>query len=394
MKRTKKTAVLTVLSICMMLSVIGMGPASADSINPVRDACPVPVSNTEEAPELIDCPLVYSTESAGANLRISIDDFNALGFACGDSVDLSFSNGYTLEDLPYYSGYFVEAYQPLLVAYPGAEYVKACINYGEDLWKVAGLSEGDTASVRLHEKAKYLAIQEAMDIRYTNDREDYESDEEYANFRCVTAGSIKENNLYRSASPCNNKYRRASTTDDLAEAAGVNFMLNLSDNEEQIGGFIAAEDFDSPWFLELYQNGKVVPLYLSMNFLADDFQKTLAEGLNVMADQEGPYLVHCVEGKDRTGFVCILLEALCGASYDEIEDDYMLTYDNYYGINEQTDPERYRILKEQNMDVMLEAIVGDESVDITSADLSKYAEEYLIRIGVSEQAVEKLKANL
>jgi protein tyrosine/serine phosphatase len=30
------------------------------------------------------------------------------------------------------------------------------------------------------------------------------------------------------------------------------------------------------------------------------------------------YVVHCIEGKDRTGYVCALLEGLCGATYEEI----------------------------------------------------------------------------
>jgi len=52
-----------------------------------------------------------------------------------------------------------------------------------------------------------------------------------------------------------------------------------------------------------------------------------------MASADGPYLVHCLEGKDRTGFVCIVLEALMSATYQEIVDDYMLTYNNYYHID-------------------------------------------------------------
>ena len=51
-----------------------------------------------------------------------------------------------------------------------------------------------------------------------------------------------------------------------------------------------------------------------------------------MTEHSGPCLIHCVEGKDRTGFVCALMLALAGASAQEIIDDYMITYYNYYGI--------------------------------------------------------------
>lgn len=379
-------------SLCMTLASCGSGQAQGSG----------------EA-LLQDCPLVHIAGTSGVNLEISIDDFNALGFAYGDSVDIAFSNGYALEDIPYYSGYYVEAYAPLLVAYPGADYVKATINYGDDLWTEAGLQEDDTATVSIHEKEKYLEIQEADDIQYSDDREDFPSDEVFANFRSVTAGDIRENVLYRSASPCDNIHNRASYTDDLIEAAGVEYIVDLTDNDELIESYISDEDFDSPYFLKQYQESDVLPLYMSMNYLSEDFQKTLADGLNAMAAEEGPYLVHCTEGKDRTGFVCMLLEALCGADYQEIVDDYMLTYDNYYGITEESDPDRYNTIKEQNLDVMLQSIVSDDAADtdaagsaearpdvagLTGAELSGYAKDYLLRIGLDEQTVEKLKERL
>lgn len=40
-----------------------------------------------------------------------------------------------------------------------------------------------------------------------------------------------------------------------------------------------------------------------------------------------------MEGKDRTGYVCALLEGLCGATFDEIIDDYLITCSNFYNID-------------------------------------------------------------
>lgn len=352
------------------------------------------VEETVEITALEDCPLVYNPEKAGIVFQISIDAFNALGFSYGDSVDLSFSNGFFMEDIPYYNGYYVETGQPLLVAYPGSDYIKAALNYGDDLWTEAGLSEGDTGSIFLYEKGKYEDVQKACAIQYTDNREDYASDEVFANFRNVTAGNIKENILYRSASPCDNRYNRAPYVDDLAEAAGVQTIVNLADKRELIDGYIEEEDFDSPYFLSLYQEDRVLPLYLSINFLSEDFKNALSEGLTEMSENEGPYLVHCTEGKDRTGFVCILLEALCGASYEELEEDYMLTYDNYYGISKESDPDRYNTIRELNLDAILREIVSDENIDITDADYTECAKKYLSRIGVSEETVKIIRDKL
>ena len=343
---------------------------------------------------LKDCPLIHEKGDSGAVLDISIEDFNALGFEYGDSVDISFSNGYSMEDVPYYNGYYVEAYQPLLVAYPEASHVKLTSNYGEDIWITAGLSEGDTASVSIRCRAKYLEIQKSCDIRYSDEREDFPSDEVFANFRNISAGRLGDKVLYRSASPCDNRHGRAACTDGLAEDAGIRCILNLADDEEKIGRYIAKDDFDSPYFLDLYKNGGVLPMSMSMNYLSDDFTESLAEGLTEMAGREGPYLVHCTEGKDRTGLICLILGALCGASCDELEEDYMITYDNYYGINRESDPDRYDRIIRKNFDVMLDAVIAGGSGDARSMDPEAGAERYLLGIGMDRDTIDRLKGRL
>ena len=112
-----------------------------------------------------------------------------------------------------------------------------------------------------------------------------------------------------------------------------------------------------------------------------------------MAWAEGPYLIHCTEGKDRTGFVCMLLEALCGATYQEIKDDYMLTFRNYFGITEESDPARYELIAGQLLDPMLRSVAGDDA-DLGTADLGACAERYLTDAGMSSANVEALREHL
>ena len=381
------TAVLILMGcICLMLSACGSGETGTTETIETQE-------NDSEA-LLQDCPVVHKDSKAGVYVQISIDDFNALGFTYGDSVDIKFSNGYSLTDIPYFTGYYVEAHKPLLLGYPGKETIKATINYGNDLWDVAGMRQGDTVSIFMHEKGKYLEEQEAGDIHYTNQRDDYPSDAVFANFRNVTVGRIAKKRLYRSASPCDNKYNRAACADDLAAKAGVRYILDLADSDQDIEKYSEQPDFDSPYFMSLYKNGNVFPMSVSMNFLDQEFQSILVMALTEMSKKEGPYLIHCTEGKDRTGYVCMLLEASCGATYPEIVNDYMLTYDNYYGINEKTDPERYHTIKENNIDVMLGSLVEDEDVNITRADLSEYAKDYLIDCGLSRKVIKRLKVRL
>ncbi|WP_374469116.1 tyrosine-protein phosphatase [Phenylobacterium sp.] len=46
-----------------------------------------------------------------------------------------------------------------------------------------------------------------------------------------------------------------------------------------------------------------------------------------VAETEGPILVHCAAGKDRTGIICALTHHLAGVHDDDIVDDYLLTND-------------------------------------------------------------------
>ena len=125
----------------------------------------------------------------------------------------------------------------LLVGYPGSPCIKAATNYYDGLWDEAGLAEGDTATITLREKGAYLDVQEAFDITYSNDREDFGSDEQFANFRAVPGGSIRPGAAYRSASPVDNKYNRAAYAGALMEQAGVKFVLDLSDNPDEAAAF-------------------------------------------------------------------------------------------------------------------------------------------------------------
>ena len=375
----------------------------------ILSLCACQKKKEESNPSIADYPIEHEMEYGGVYIKIAIDDFNALGFSFGDSIDLTFDNGKKLEDIPYYNGYYVDAGEPLLIGYPGYEYIKATINYGQDLWdefslkvpanveglwKKAVLEEHNTATITLHEKGKYLPIQEASDIHYFDERERYDSDAMFANFRSMNLGKLKRDVIYRSASPCDNQHNRAPYVDALIREAGVKTILDLADNEVKIEKYIARDDFASPYFLSLYDSDQVIPIALNMNYLSDDFGMKIVQGFNLMAEKEGPYLIHCTEGKDRTGFVAMLIEALAKASYEEIEADYMKTYANYYRIDKSNDKEKYQIILERNLDGMIAFMVNDAGIDFKNCDLSIYAENYLQRCGMSEEQIQALKGCL
>ena len=46
-----------------------------------------------------------------------------------------------------------------------------------------------------------------------------------------------------------------------------------------------------------------------------------------LAETQGPLLVHCAAGKDRTGIICALTHHVAGVHEDDIQADYLLTND-------------------------------------------------------------------
>ena len=338
---------------------------------------------------------VLSTEHelkfGGAYICISIEDFCALGFAYGDSVDIAFSNGHRVEDVPFYNGYYGRTGEVLLCAYPGYPYVKACINNGGDLFEQEELDEGCTAVITLHTAGKYRSIQDALSLVYTTERSDYGSDEIFANFRPMEVGGLKTGTFYRSASPCDNEYGRAECVDALCRQAGIAYCIDLAENKEELASCYGNGEGHCPYWQSLYAAGKVLPLDMSMNYRNEVFAAAVVRGMESILQEEGPYLIHCLEGKDRTGVFCFVLEALAGASYEELRDDYMETFVNYYGLDPQS--QSYAAVINYRFDDIALYFSGAEDVsEIKTAALGAGAEKYLTMGGMSAEKLAALKA--
>ena len=250
-----------------------------------------------------------------------------------------------------------------------------------------------TVSIAMAEKGGYHDQYLIHQLQRTNERSDYGSDQIFANFRNIAAGELGENALFRSSSPVNNELGRAAYADSFAKAGGIQAVMNLADANEDIEGYFEEEDFASPYYQSLYQDGKVKALNLGVDFTAESFQTGLAEGLRFFAANEGPYLVHCTEGKDRAGFVSALLACFMGGSYDQVVADYMTTYANYYHLEEGS--EQYEAVKSSNIVSILELITASEKgADLTKVDLAQAAAGYLSAIGLTDEEAAALRENL
>lgn len=237
---------------------------------------------------------------------------------------------------------------------------------------------------KMDEKGGYLDKFILHDLTRTNNRDDYKllSDEEFANFRQVkTTGMGK--NLYRSSNPINPEIGRNTQADKACRDAGITVAINLADNKALAEG---RPEYSGSYYSTL----NIKYLGLGVDFASEDFKKGLAEGLRFMAQNPGKYVVHCNEGKDRAGFAIAVLECLMGAKANEVLEDYMVTYYNYYGVEKGTD--KYNAIAASNIVKTLQDAF--QVKDFYSADLKKGAENYLHAIGLTGKEINELRNNL
>lgn len=237
------------------------------------------------------------------------------------------------------------------------------------------------------------SIPENMRLYATDVRADYSSDEIFANFRAVRAGRIGRGVLYRSSIPCSLTRARAPYADALMKQAGIRTVLNLAVDAEKLAEVMDSPECPAPYYRSLYRQGTVIARRLPAVLSKPEFRKGLAEELRFLTAHDGPYLVHCAEGKDRTGFVCFLLGALMGASPGELEQDYGITYLNYYHL--QPCEPRYVFYVGEGLTAFYSVLDGSAA---EGAALPGLAEKYLLGIGLSGDEIaavkEKLSQNL
>ena len=210
------------------------------------------------------------------------------------------------------------------------------------------------------------------------------SDEEFANFRMIDTAGIKENVLYRSSSPVNPKLNRNLEADEAIRDAGIKTVFNMADYQN---GIKLYDDYENSY----YSSCEVTALNMSTKFDSEEFGHRLAEGYRFMIAHEGPYLIHCTEGKDRTGFASAIIECLMGAEADEVVSDYMKSFYNYYGVR--LGSLVYNNIAERNIKKDLATAFHIETI-FANVDLSACAKEYLLEIGMSEEEIDLFKKRL
>ncbi len=327
----------------------------------------------------------------GCDVEISIKDFIALGFEFGDACDVVLENDlyrYEFKCIPFYNGYYTKTGDPLLCGYGYAikenrgenyqytrtdyPYLRLCYN-NREMWNLLHLTTDMKCTITLVKKGGFDYEQRLVGgLTYSKNYSDYTAkngftqEEVFANFRAVKSAAMKDNVLFRSASPFDNANNRAPYVNDLAKQNRIDYVLNLADSQSKIDKYSKNDYWKGlDYSKKLLNERRVSLMAMSAAYEGAAYQSALVSGLKAAVDSGAKrILFHCTEGKDRTGFVGVVLEGLCGATYEEMLSDYMITYDNYYGLTKESDKTAYDYITELKFNDMINYLLTfDSSVE-------------------------------
>lgn len=310
-------------------------------------------------------------------------DLQEIDLEYGDSIDLHFSGGYFIESIPYYPEFYGNKGNTILTDYFDD---LAVAGIGCSFNETAKIQEGETLTITLDEREKYKKEFEAYNLDPNLLKWEGQSDEAYRNAREITAGNIAKGILYRGSSPFDEEFCRIELMDSFLRENDIQCILNLSDSEETLTQLEVLPEYTA----EMLASGKVIPCSLGIVYSDPESMKKIANGLTAMTEKEGPYLIHCSLGRDRTGVISALLEALCGANYDEIVADYMESYHNLHDINMDSSSLQYKLFK-QRLEERLEETMLINRDKLPESDLQSAAEEYFIRCGMTVDRINQLR---
>ena len=401
----KKMVAFGALAIALFFAACSNDDNGFVSVNPIGgESCAAVEKSSSSTDELVSVSTTIVEDTfeifnlGRVNLDVVADSF-LTRFHYGDVVTVMIA-GYDTVDVPVVANYS-DAFPGEFFLYvsEGLNAVDLEARYGQ-MAEVIGLGRDSKfpidVVVLMKEKGGYVDHLEnlkSLTLAYSPESYPDLSIEEFANFRMVRSTGMGEGVLYRSSSPIDPSIYRNAIADSLAALAGVKTFLNLADDKryaEEYNGF--AESY--------YATQNVVYLTVDPTFANTLFKEGLVKGLRYMIEHEGPYLVHCTYGMDRTGFTIAVLEALMGATADEIKADYATTHKNFYNVVDG----KHIGLTEKQVELLQAIIVrlmqnsfktaGVDISDFENADLASATEKYLLALGMEKSEIEALRDRL
>ncbi len=329
-------------------------------ISSIMTSCNGPKTFTSE----IKMPSESGQSFREIDLKIKHEDMKNHGFEYGDIVELTFTkpNCETKKMIVPYVTNYNEAgtYGPCLCDYEAKGYTLTVATG----FQTANIAESDyyadgTCEIKIKQKGGYKKKRELVNVTTKLTYDQCGKDNmKFANCRDVAVvGNIYEHikygTLFRGSSPIaeSKNKDRYIVADNYLKYHQIDQDISLSLSPDSLytiyygkitpeGKVIPAETNVGPYAKALYEDQPITKMYTVS--LGSDFFHNERGGKGMMEmysyiansnDTEKSFYIHCNEGKDRTGFAIMILEALCGCELQDIVDDYMLTFNNYYNIN-------------------------------------------------------------
>lgn len=342
------------------------------------------IEQVQEDDEIESISTVFSSVDKNGNIELALnaDDFLLTGYKYGDIVDVEY-------DGIKYSAPIVSEYDDvdngdyLIRVFDGN--VEFAISYENCSHEIGAIID-DECIISMNKEFGFQTEYEMRYLETSLDREDYLTDESFANFRNIDFGTIKKGILYRSCSPTVFN-ARSSYASLLAQEVGIKNIVNLDDNIDILIrdlGFMP-----NNWYKDLYDKGNVLLVDMNADYSSPEFGEKVAQTMRYIINNDGPFLIHGDDGRTRTGFVFVVIESLMGANQGQIEDDYMQSYVNFYGIEKGS--YHYNYAKQNPYEMLASIACG---IKLNDAQFSEIANNYLLSIGLLQDEIVSLKENL
>ena len=215
--------------------------------------------------------------------------------------------------------------------------------------------------------------------------EQFSNDAKSVNFREICMGEIAPNTLFRSSHPIKEN-KQDYIISQLAGFTKISSIVNLCDTASGIMSKVLC----APWYNILFDNDRVIAHGMDFSFTSDGFKNKFKDAIKFILRTEGPWLIHCHAGVDRTGFVSIVLESFMNAPLDKVINDYLKSFNSgfesdIFGNTENTDIQTAM----QVISAMSETQLIDEH------NLQQIAEIYLRqKIGITAEEAQLLRLKL
>jgi hypothetical protein len=279
---------------------------------------------------VIECSVAKINEFGGAVLSVDMHTMDSLKAPYGSDLSVEFNgHKYTAIYVMDYNG--VPSYSMFVsfISYE-KEYVLSVFN--GTFTEEHHIAVGDTVRLSVSGMNDYYQRIPNYLNGFSDERADYYSDQEFANYRMLSGGDMAEDRVYRCSTPWGLN-GRGEISDAYLEEIGVDCLIGMDKSEKDIAEIVAKKG--DLYSSQLFLDGKVTTRFLSpaLQSHPDEIQWVI----DSILESDGSIGIFCKLGKDRTGIYCLILQAIAGATLEEAKEEFMQSITNFYGIKKGTD---------------------------------------------------------